>query len=629
MLRRTAVVAVHVVAILVMLTVVAALPHDGESLTSPIAGGVALPPGLELVVPFESGERVELLSGYSPSGGSSLHADTNASSKANDYYALDMVLPDHANNGLGQPVLAVAAGTVAKAGWATAGWANYGQRIIIRHDVNGTPYHSLYAHLDRLDVSEGDTVARGQPIATLGDSCEGDIQNRSCPFFSPHLHFALHRNSSIGGSGTGGSYGGNAVVPEPMGGYEDLMRTGIIVSGTQGGPAQPCGVIEGAETIIDNTSRCFSRRGPSQYWHEEAVGYGDDSTWTYTIADPAPDNSVAWNLHFAQGGRYELWTYIPANRGQSQQAKYKIRHSGALDVAERSQRSSPDSWLSLGQYDFAEGGDQWVLLEDNTGEPYTNTNGTTIVFDALRIRPANAPTCECSNDAPQTDTCGMCGARTRTCDGCHWSAWSVCAAEGVCTEGTLEEGACGQGGTRDRRCEASCQWGPWGSCTGESPTNNGATNNGTTNNGTTNNGGPVTATCDALALPVVTNGAACDGVAENTWRCACSATALAPVSQVCRSGQWLDYQLDPRDCARCADAYSDACEPPADPPDDDPSDGDADPVGDVDAGNGGAPGGTVKSTCSVGAPAASGGGAWMGLVVGLVVVGLVGVLVRR
>lgn len=621
MWRRGAVVAAQVVAVVTFVAVVASLPHDGESLTSPIAGGVALPSGFEIVVPFESGERVQLISGYSPSGGSSLHADTNATSKANDYYALDMVLPDHGNNGLGQPVLAVAAGTVVKAGWATAGWANYGQRIIVRHEYGGNTYHSLYAHLDQVDVAEGATVGQGQRIGTLGDSCEGDSQNRSCPFFSPHLHFALHRNSSIGGSGTGGSYGGNAVVPEPMGGHEDLSRNEVIVSGTQGGPAQPCGVVEAPETIIDNGSRCFSKRGPAQYWHDESVGYGNDSTWTYTIADPQPDNYVYWNLHFAQAGRYELWTWIPAAKGKAQQAKYKIRHQGAQDVAQRSQASSPDGWLNLGQYDFAEGGDQWVLLEDNTGEPYTNTNGTTIVFDALRIRPAGGMTCECgANDAPQVQACGMCGSRSRVCDGCQWGGWGACGGEGPCSEGTVEEGTCGNGGTRERVCGGSCQWGDWGSCTGETPANNGVVNNGSVNNGASNNGavnngvtnngsvGNNGASCDDLALPISANGESCDGVAENAWRCACSDTLLTAVSQVCRGGQWLNYQADPADCSRCDGAYTDGCEPGS------PTDGNNGDVvsnngdgGSNDGGDDAAAGanGAVVSSCAVAGAAVS------------------------
>ncbi len=40
------------------------------------------------------------------------------------------------------------------------------------------------------------------------------------------------------------------------------------------------------------------------------------------------------------------------------------------------QTTTPNDWLSLGTFSFAAGGDQWVSLADNTGEPYTDVNGS-------------------------------------------------------------------------------------------------------------------------------------------------------------------------------------------------------------------------------------------------------------
>lgn len=93
----------------------------------------------------------------------------------------------------------------------------------MEHDLgDGHKYHSLYAHLDSVTVTEGATVSAGQKLGALGQSCQGAL---SCASFStPHLHWVLHRDSLVGGSGTGGSYGGNAAVPEPMDGAENLIR---------------------------------------------------------------------------------------------------------------------------------------------------------------------------------------------------------------------------------------------------------------------------------------------------------------------------------------------------------------------------------------------------------------------
>jgi lipoprotein NlpD len=64
----------------------------------------------------------------------------------------------------GDPVQAVAAGTVVYAG---AGIPGYGELIIVRHNER---YLSAYGHNERLLVGEGDTVAAGQRIATRGSS---------------------------------------------------------------------------------------------------------------------------------------------------------------------------------------------------------------------------------------------------------------------------------------------------------------------------------------------------------------------------------------------------------------------------------------------------------------------------
>ena len=202
------------------------------TITPPESGAVAKPTGFQISVPFEDGERVNVLSGYGPHAGSSLHAGTNESHKANDHHALDLTLPDHPNHGLGQPVLAIADAEVVKAGWGTSGWAPYGQRVILRHTYNGTTYHSLYAHLDSVAVSVGDVIQQGTQIGTLGASCNG---SSSCSNFStPHLHFALHEDSNIGGSGTGGSYGGQAVVPELMDGQGDIEQHDTLTSQNDG-----------------------------------------------------------------------------------------------------------------------------------------------------------------------------------------------------------------------------------------------------------------------------------------------------------------------------------------------------------------------------------------------------------
>jgi murein DD-endopeptidase MepM/ murein hydrolase activator NlpD len=207
-----------------------ALPVRAQ--TPPASGAVAKPASLCIRAPFQDGERVRVSSGYGPNGGSGYHDGTMRTCCANDYHALDLVLMDRESNGLGQPVVAVANGTVVLAGQATEGWASYGNRVVVAHEHNdGHSYASMYAHMDTVTVSEGQTVRAGDQVGTLGGSSNGSQTGTAY-----HLHFAFYQDSLFGGSGTGGAYSGHAVVPEPLGDTVDLIPgTELVASGCQGG----------------------------------------------------------------------------------------------------------------------------------------------------------------------------------------------------------------------------------------------------------------------------------------------------------------------------------------------------------------------------------------------------------
>jgi lipoprotein NlpD len=78
----------------------------------------------------------------------------------------------------GDAVVAAAAGRVIYTG---SGIRGLGKLIVIRHDNN---FQSVYAHNREILVKEGQTVARGQKIAELGDT-DAD---------TPKLHFEIRRS---------------------------------------------------------------------------------------------------------------------------------------------------------------------------------------------------------------------------------------------------------------------------------------------------------------------------------------------------------------------------------------------------------------------------------------------------
>jgi murein DD-endopeptidase MepM/ murein hydrolase activator NlpD len=68
---------------------------------------------------------------------------------------------------------------------ATAGHSNYGRYIVVRHIWDGSPYYSLYAHLNEVWVDSGATVHQGDPIGRLGYTGVGINRTRA------HLHFEI------------------------------------------------------------------------------------------------------------------------------------------------------------------------------------------------------------------------------------------------------------------------------------------------------------------------------------------------------------------------------------------------------------------------------------------------------
>jgi hypothetical protein len=208
--------------------------------------------------------------------------------------------------------------------------------------------------------------------------------------------------------------------------------------------------------------------------------------------------------------------------------------------------------------------------------------------------------------------CGLCGTQRRTCGmDCAWSAWE-CGGGGECTMGetgseTQMCGECGEGTqTRTRTCGADCRWGGWSaygacstaaecrpgetsmesracSCMGATETRTRSCDGGSCRWGAYGgwSGCPSCPTCgdgscggsetcascaDCRAGHVTgsgNNGDPCPGIPAEQWRCV-HITSFGGTygSQVCRSGAWVTFHLNPRDCNACVCSYSIACNAP-------------------------------------------------------------------
>lgn len=88
-------------------------------------------------------------------------------------------------------VRAMAAGTVVLV--EVRGSSSYGNQVVVRHDWQGEPVFSRYAHLASVVVQTGDTLASGQVLGILGSS-GGRFESKRAHL---HLELGLLLNSNL------------------------------------------------------------------------------------------------------------------------------------------------------------------------------------------------------------------------------------------------------------------------------------------------------------------------------------------------------------------------------------------------------------------------------------------------
>lgn len=149
-----------------------------------------------------------------------------------------------------------------------------------------------------------------------------------------------------------------------------------------------CGLIPTAGATIDNDDPCYELYGDPIFWRDEVEGYGGSLLWTQATALASPENYAIWRLYFEQAGTYDVEIFTTSGFFDSTQANYEIRASGTVDTVLVDQ-SALEGWFSLGDLNFDVGGDQWIRLNDNTGEP--GSQMVRLGYDAIRLTPTAIP----------------------------------------------------------------------------------------------------------------------------------------------------------------------------------------------------------------------------------------------
>jgi murein DD-endopeptidase MepM/ murein hydrolase activator NlpD len=139
--------------------IIPTIPRGAAGVSSGIYGSGACPGGYQ--------------GGFYGSG-AFIWPTVNHTISGNDYWsghlAIDIGAPT------GESVKAADSGVIVFAGWATGG---YGYTVAIDH---GNGYQTLYAHLSSVSSYCGQSVTRGQRIASAGSTGNST---------GPHLHFEV------------------------------------------------------------------------------------------------------------------------------------------------------------------------------------------------------------------------------------------------------------------------------------------------------------------------------------------------------------------------------------------------------------------------------------------------------
>lgn len=240
--------------------------------------------------------------------------------------------------------------------------------------LTGEIYDGTHPHSMRLDGLSTDGSPNGM--------ANTNVRSRAV---------VMHEASYVDDANTGQqgrSNGCLALDPDIEAGVVDRIHDGTLIYAATAplhppigpGNGSPCSTIGPSGGVIDDGDPCFAARGPATGLHAETTaGMGSRLTWTGTTSVAYEQNYAEWTFELAEAGRYRVEVYTDAAFAQSKQASYALIAGGvAQDVT--IDQTAVDGYQTLGEFDFAAGGDQSLHIGDNTGETHLQ-----LVFDAVRL----------------------------------------------------------------------------------------------------------------------------------------------------------------------------------------------------------------------------------------------------
>jgi hypothetical protein len=248
----------------------------------------------------------------------------------------------------------------------------------------------------------------------------------------PHLHFALHRDSGFGGSGSGGSYGGRAVLPEPIDGYSGLLKGQDLISKNgDEEPPPPPKICDPDPARRDHPRRRrplpHPRRQAREWSHSDGLSAATPPTPPKTSPPPTTPKPAYGSLSFEQAGNYDLWVYSPAAPPKPHRRRHlqeQLRRRPSRQGPRRSGRQRRHMGASRDMA-FRPGSGSLDSASATTTSP--GHQDKNVVVDDLRIAPAAPCLCDqparpranpaataASSSAPATAASGPTGPLARS-----------------------------------------------------------------------------------------------------------------------------------------------------------------------------------------------------------------------
>jgi hypothetical protein len=122
-------------------------------------------------------------------------------------------------------------------------------------------------------------------------------------------------------------------------------------------------------TIVDDTDPGFSMSFDDGGWYSSPAGFNDESRYRLNVTNRANAYQWAeWNPGDLPAGYYQVMVYIPYEHATTHNATYRIRHGGGMAEVPVDQFAQRGQWFTLGRFNFTEGVEEYVSLDNVTGE---------------------------------------------------------------------------------------------------------------------------------------------------------------------------------------------------------------------------------------------------------------------